>query len=282
MIAAVAALRQRVLLRLPLEVRARHVVEEQVVVEGEQFPQAADQVLLERGLVRQQAIQGAIAPVVGHQRGRHRQQIVERSPAIPVFGEMQLTGGLAQAGEDENRRHGRPRDLLAAARLQALTDLVQAEGAPQGPAKPDVAKPPTPLQPDPIEPNSYGLGGWRRGREEIALLTPAGDRARQDPGPRAALGIELAEVRHGLLDHLPPDAHRAHETPVGVRLPVLHARRVAQVHPPRLCAVRAAQVNQLGRHYMPTSGSDPRLFARLRVLGPRIRCEPVGELRKLG
>ncbi len=57
-VAAVAALGQRILGRLPLEVDAGDVVEEQVILQREEFPEALDQVLFQGRLVRQQTIEG--------------------------------------------------------------------------------------------------------------------------------------------------------------------------------------------------------------------------------
>ena len=51
-IAAVAALGQRIVRAPAFEVRAGHVVEEQIVVEREELAERADQMLLQRRLVR--------------------------------------------------------------------------------------------------------------------------------------------------------------------------------------------------------------------------------------
>jgi hypothetical protein len=78
---------------------------------------------------------------------------------VPVFGDVELTGWLAHSTEDQDRGHGGPGDLLAAARQQAPAHLVQAEGAPERPAEPDVAEGPAALQPHAIEPHPHGLRG---------------------------------------------------------------------------------------------------------------------------
>ena len=44
--------------------------------------------------------------------------------------------------------------------------------------------------------------------------------------------VELAEVRHCLLDHAPSNAHTAHQAPITMNLAVLLANRMAQVHAP--------------------------------------------------
>src|SRR5438128_317185 len=82
---------------------------------------------------------------------------------------------------------------------------------------------------DPLESDGDGLLG-HAGLEEVRLLTIAGDRPRQRLGPRAAFGVEFAEVGNRLLDDLAPHAHRADQTPVPVDLAILPQRRVAQVH----------------------------------------------------
>jgi hypothetical protein len=44
--------------------------------------------------------------------------------------------------------------------------------------------------------------------------------------------IELAELRHRLLNDAPANTNAAHEAPIAVTLTVLPYRRVAQVHAP--------------------------------------------------
>ena len=70
----------------------------------------------------------------------------------------------------------------------------------------------------------------------------------------ATVLIELAKMRHRLLNDAPADAHAAHQAPIAVNLPVLLANRMAQVHAPSE-PDRAAKENTQGRHYTPKSGS---------------------------
>src|SRR5439155_24194270 len=44
--------------------------------------------------------------------------------------------------------------------------------------------------------------------------------------------IDLAKMRHRLLDDAPPNPHAAHQAPIAVNLSILLANRVAQVHAP--------------------------------------------------
>jgi hypothetical protein len=57
---------------------------------------------------------------------------------------------------------------------------------------------------------------------------PARKRARLDS---SAL-IELAKMRDRLLDHPPADPNAAHQAPIAMKLAVLLANRMAQVHAP--------------------------------------------------
>ncbi len=63
--------------------------------------------------------------------------------------------------------------------------------------------------------------------EELSLIRSPGDLPRQGLRLRPALGVQLAELRHGLLDDLAVAAHRTHQPPVRVGLAVLANRRVA-------------------------------------------------------
>jgi len=112
MIAAVAPLGQGIGRGLAFEVGARHVVQEPVVVQGEEFPQPRDQVLLQCRLVGEHPIQGPVEPIVIDQGGGQREQVLERRPAIPIFGDVQLAGAGRARGSSRAtrpRRSGRVR-----------------------------------------------------------------------------------------------------------------------------------------------------------------------------
>ena len=129
-IPAVAALRQRIARRQSLEVRARHVVQQQVVLQREQLPQPRLQVTFDRFLVRQQTVERAVQAVVIHRFTRQRQQVLERGAPVPVLGDVQLARRLAQARDHQYRRHHRPRRRLASLRQQLRADHVQLERSP--------------------------------------------------------------------------------------------------------------------------------------------------------
>jgi hypothetical protein len=56
----------------------------------------------------------------------------------------------------------------------------------------------------------------------------SGQRSRLKP----AVLVQFAEMRDGLLNHPPSDAHAPHQAPVAVNLAVFLANRVAQIHAP--------------------------------------------------
>ena len=54
----------------------------------------------------------------------------------------------------------------------------------------------------------------------------------QRPGFNTATPIELAELRHRLLNDAATDTDAPHQAPVAMNLPVLLSSRVAQIHAP--------------------------------------------------
>ena len=117
--------------------------------------------------------------------------------------------------------------------------------------------------------------------EQLRLLGCADQMARQRPRLKPSVLIELAKLRHRLLDHAPADAHAAHQAPVAVNLPVLLANRVAQVHAPsqpppapkKIPKVGTTRPNQPLAHHQPL---DPTQHRR----DKHRKYDP--QLRKLG
>ena len=68
--------------------------------------------------------------------------------------------------------------------------------------------------------------------EQRRLLRSADHMLRQRPGCNPAALIEFAELRHRLLNDAPADTNAAHQAPIAMKLPVLLASRVAQIHAP--------------------------------------------------
>jgi hypothetical protein len=231
MIAGIAALRLRVRRRLAFKIGACDVVEQHIVLNREQLSATFRQMRLQRRLVREQAIERAIEPILVDLLIAQLQQIAKRRAAIPILGNMQLARRLAEASRHQHRRHLRPGDALLTRRQQAPTQLLEPQTAPQRQRQIHVAKPARALNANALQAN---------GRRQLSAAVveqrrffrsadqPARQRARLDPSPL----VELAKLRHRLLDHPPPDPNAAHQAPIAMNLPVLPANRVAQVHTP--------------------------------------------------
>ena len=82
MIARIAALGLRILLRLTLEVGAGHVGQQQIVVQLEQLSELFLQVLFQRGLVRQQRIQRTVQTILVDLLGRYTQQLRQSAGSV--------------------------------------------------------------------------------------------------------------------------------------------------------------------------------------------------------
>jgi len=111
MIAGIAALRLRVRFGLALEIGAGDVV-----LGREQFAATLRQMRFEGRLVREQAIERAIEPVLVDLLVAELQQVAKRRAATPVLGNVQLARRLAQPGRHQHRRHLRPCDAFLARR----------------------------------------------------------------------------------------------------------------------------------------------------------------------
>ncbi len=229
-IAAVAPLGQGIGEGLPLEVGARDVVEEQVVVQGEEFAESRDQVLLQSCLVGEKAIQSAVEAIVVDERRGQRQQVLERGSTIPVLGDVQFARGLTQSGQHQHGGHRGPGHRRAPGWQQVLEQFVQAQRAPEGPAQPHIPEGPPTFEADAMEPDRNRLVPLGERCEEFGLLARAQDRVRQRLRAGAALCIEFAQVRDGLLDDFSAHAHRADQPPVRVDLTVLASRGMPQIH----------------------------------------------------
>jgi hypothetical protein len=95
-VTAVAALRLRVAGRLAFEVGRRDVVEQQVVLDAEQRAGAVAQVLLDRFLVHEHAIEGAVEAIVVDLVLGDPQQIIERRLPVESLRDAQIAGRHAE------------------------------------------------------------------------------------------------------------------------------------------------------------------------------------------
>src|SRR6201995_2116215 len=90
MIAGIATLCLRIVLRLALKERTRHVVEQHLVLDCKQLATALRQMRFEGGLVSEQMIEGAVETILVDLLIAELQQIAQRCATVPVLGNVQL------------------------------------------------------------------------------------------------------------------------------------------------------------------------------------------------
>ena len=219
MIAAVAARRLLVALRLPLEVGAGYVVEQELEVHPEPALVPLHQVLAQPVLVRPHLVQSPVQPVVVDRIGGDAGDVLQRRARVPRLGDAQLGGLAAELAHGQHGGDVGPRHLLPAGLDQGVQELMQAQASPEGQPEehgPELAHA---ADLDAAEVGQFpgtGLGQGLRGPvgkfrltrpglaaiQERLDLVPAGAEVvvvelaqrRDDPLPRAALGADgLAE-----------------------------------------------------------------------------------------
>ncbi len=147
MIARVAALGQRIRAGLPLKVRAGHVVEQQVVLDGEQLAEPFFEEHFQRLFVRQHLVQPAVQAIVVHFVERHAQQVAQRTLSVKVFGDVQLARRLTEPCDHQNQRGQRPGNMLLSRRHGTLQKLIQSKFLDQLQRQPRPAELPAVLDP---------------------------------------------------------------------------------------------------------------------------------------
>ena len=227
-VAGVAPLGHRVGLAKALEVRAGHVVQEQLILQIEQVPQTPLEVLLQAVLVLEQPIQTGIQAIRIDLRGRDSQEILQRRAGVPVVFDVQFTRRLAEPSDRQNRRHRRPGNLFATVRHLLGQQGIEPQQAPQPQRQPHIPKVPQPLEANALEVDLYELLVRRilvrRGIEQRRLRTSLPLQTPTQLGPAASLRrFQFAHVRHQPLTGAPRRAVGLDQSPVAVRLAVLLA-----------------------------------------------------------
>lgn len=136
----VTALGQGIGIGLPLEVRAGHVIQQQVVLDREQFAEPLLEKRLQCRLVRQQLVESAIQAVVVHFIDRHAQQVAQCAVAVKVLGDLQFTRRFAEPRDDQDERRQRPRNVFLPQRHRTPQKLVQSQTLHQFQRQPRAAK----------------------------------------------------------------------------------------------------------------------------------------------
>lgn len=91
--------------------------------------------------------------------------------------------------------------------------------------------------------------------EQLRLRGGTDQLARKRASRNASMLIQLAKMRHRLLNDTTTNTNAAHQPPITMNLPVFLANRVAQIHAPSEPA-QSRKENTQGRHY--TLKSAPR------------------------
>ena len=116
MVARVAALGQRIGLGLALEIRAGHVVKQQVVLQLEELAQPLLQEDFQGLLVRQERVQRPIQPLLVDLLRRNTQQIGQGALGIEMLGDVQFARRIAEPAEHQHQGHQRPGNVFVARR----------------------------------------------------------------------------------------------------------------------------------------------------------------------
>jgi len=111
MVARVAALHHGILLRRPFHIAAGQVVEQHIELGRKQLSVTLLEMLFQRSLVRQEAIQAAIQTRIVDLGRVDAQQIVQRGGGKPALFDGQLAARRAQTVDGQQRRHLRPRHV---------------------------------------------------------------------------------------------------------------------------------------------------------------------------
>jgi len=131
MIAGIAALRLRICLGLTFKVGARNVIEQHLVLDCKQLAAALRQMRFELRLVCEQMIEATIKPILVDLLVSELQQIGKCRAPIPILGNVQLAGWLAEPRRHQHGRHLRPRDALLSDWQQPLAQILKPRSSPQ-------------------------------------------------------------------------------------------------------------------------------------------------------
>ena len=171
-------------------------------------------------LCAQQQIERAIQPILVDQIAIELQQIAKRRAPVPVLGDVQLARRLAQPRRHQHRRHLRPGTRFLADGSSLLAQIGQARAPPQRQRQIDIAELPRAFDPHALQ-AAPAPSLLRAIVEQASLLGLPDQLPRQRPRLKPSALVELAELRHRLLDNATANPHAAHKTPVAMDLAVL-------------------------------------------------------------
>ena len=230
MIAAVAALRQRVGLRLALEVGAGHVVQQHLVVDRKQLAAAlATDAPPARPCARS-----------NRSSARYSRSLLTRSPSSCSRSRSAVrryqSSAMCSSLDGSHSRAATSTAAIFAHGTASLPDGRSCSHRSPGPCRATAPAPDRHRRTAASVPHARpsaapapSIARWPSSNRPACSGSPIRC-ARQRPRLQPASLVELAKLRHRLLDHTTADPHAAHQTPVAMNLAVLLPRRVAQVH----------------------------------------------------
>ena len=154
------------------------------------------------------------------------QQIGKRRAPLPILGNMQLARWLAEPGHHQHGRHLRPCNALLSNRQKPLTQILKTRPAPQRECQVNVAELARALNANTLQAHRYRQM-FAALVEQRRLLGSTDQSARKSPRLNTSVLIELAKMRHRLLDDAPADTHAVHQAPIAVTFPSFLQIRVA-------------------------------------------------------
>jgi len=209
-----------------LEVGARHVIEQQVVVEIEQLSEALHQVGFDCLLVRQQSIQAAVEPLVVDCFNAYPEEILQRRGAVPALCHVQFAGWFAQSTNHQNRNDIGPLHRFTSTRQQGREQFIELQRLPQLQSQPYRPNASRAFQAHRIEANLDRFSRYLRVEQRaLRIFAPSPCHLPgQQPRAGSTLGVQLAQLRHRLLHYLAPATNRTNQAPVHVGLAVFASR----------------------------------------------------------
>lgn len=180
-------------------------------------------------LVRQQTIERPIQSIVVDLLLGKSEEIIERRATIPILGDMEFTGRLAETRDNQHRSHNVPGNVLASTWHPLRQPIVKSQGLPDLPCHPHITEAAVAFQAQ----LAYIDVDWRRAAiflEQATLTINTGKRLREISRSDTSFGVEFPELSDCLLPNLAAHPNRTHQPPILVNLAVFANRCVTQVH----------------------------------------------------
>ena len=269
-----AACRLLVVLRLPLEVGAGHVVEQEFEVHPEPALVLLHEVLAQPVLVCPHLVQRPIQPVVVDRMDRNAGEVLQGRAGVPRLGNAQLGRLTAELAHGEYGGDVGPCDLLPAGFDEGLQELVQPQPPPERQTQEYGAELANAPDLDAAQVGQFpgaGLGldlGGSIGEVRLARsgLTAVQERIDLVPTGAEVVVVELAQGGNDPLPWTALGTHRLTERPVIVGLPIDALTVFAEEH--ALVFPGGRRVPRVSSPLQETFGPRPLHFRAFQEIRP--------------